>query len=424
MRTPKQHHRHSEVELLRTRLKALRRAVDETEDLLNRYINAEQALRESEDRFRLLVDAVKDYAIFMLDVNGNILSWNSGAQRIKGYTFQEIIGKHFSIFYTPEDKQSGKPDRELVIAKSEGQYQEEGWRVRKDGSLFWANVLISAVLDDHGKLRGFGKVTRDMTERKKAEEDRERLHESELKLEQERSVRQQAEILLKVREEFLMATSHELRTPITALLGYTELLKRRIEQGNVSVERMQRPVEAIIEQARRLQRLTTMLLDLSWLEQPQAVLQHHDVDLRDVAADVVNGFTLVAEHHQIDLVLPPGPLIIEGDELRLEQIFYNLIQNAVKYSPLGGTITIELVVEEQHALLKVGDSGIGILAEDLPFLFDRFYRATNVPVQQISGLGLGLYIVKELVTLHGGTIEVQSQPEQGTTFVVRFPLKR
>lgn len=423
MGTPKERQQQSEIELLRARLRSLRRAVDETEDLLNRYINAEQALRESEERFRLLVAAVKDYAIFMLDINGNILSWNSGAQRIKGYSANEIIGKHFSTFYTPEDLEDGKPARELVIATAEGQYQEEGWRVRKDGTLFWAHVLITAVFDEHGKLRGFAKVTRDMTERKRAEEERERLYQSEVQLMQERAARQQAEVMLKLRDEFLMVTAHELRTPITTLLGYTELLKRRLDQGKVSAERMERPIQAVIEQAQRLDRLTNTLLDMSWLEQGHVAIQRHDVDLRDVMRRVIDSFTLLVEHHQLTLTLPSKPLIVTGDELRMEQIFYNLLQNAVKYSPNGGAITIELRAEEQQALVRITDSGIGIRSEDLPFLFDRFYRATNVSAQQISGLGIGLYIVKELVTIHGGTIDVQSVPEQGTTFSIRLPLK-
>lgn len=390
---------------------------------MNRYINAEQALRESEERFRLLVAAVKDYAIFMLDVNGHILSWNSGAQRIKGYTAEEIIGKHFSIFYTPEDLKDGKIARELKIATTEGQYQEEGWRVRKDGTLFWANVLITAVFDERNQIRGFAKVTRDMTERKRAEEERERLHQSEVQLERERAARTQAEVLLQIRDEFLMATAHELRTPITTLLGYTELLKRRLEQGNLSVDRMERPIQAVIEQAQRLDRLTTTLLDMSWLEQGHVEIQRREVDLRDVVGRVIDSFTLLAEHHQLHLIQPPEPLPIVGDELRLEQIFYNLLHNAVKYSPNGGAITIELCAEEQSALVRVTDSGIGIRSDDLPFLFDRFYRATNVSTQQISGLGIGLFIVKGLVSLHNGTIEVQSVPEQGTTFSIRFPLK-
>lgn len=423
MGTPKERQQQSEIELLRARLRSLRRAVDETEDLLNRYINAEQALRESEERFRLLVAAVKDYAIFMLDINGHILSWNSGAQRIKGYTVDEIIGKHFSIFYTPEDLQDGKPARELVIATKEGQYQEEGWRVRKDGTLFWAHVLITAVFDERDEIRGFAKVTRDMTERKRAEEERERLHQSEVQLERERAARTQAEVMLQLRDEFLMTTAHELRTPITTLLGYTELLKRRLDQGSLSVERMERPIQAVIEQALRLDRLTNTLLDMSWLEQGHVAITRRDVDLRDVLRRVIDSFTLLAEYHQLHLILPSSPLIVVGDELRIEQIFYNLLQNAVKYSPNRGAITIELCAEEQQALMRIIDRGIGIRSEDLPFLFDRFYRASNASTQQISGLGVGLYIVKELVTLHNGTIDVHSVPEQGTTFSVRLPLK-
>jgi signal transduction histidine kinase len=231
-------------------------------------------------------------------------------------------------------------------------------------------------------------------------------------------------VLLRARDEFLTTTAHELRTPITALLGYTELLKRRLNQEHMGVERMRRPIQAISDQAQRLDRLATMLLNLSWLEHSRPSIQKQVVDLGAVITSVVNGFTLLDDQYQLTLTLPAQPLLVPGDELRLEQIFYNLIQNAIKYSPAGGSITIEAFAEAEQALINITDSGIGIPDQDLPFLFDRFYRATNVPTQQISGLGIGLFIVKELVALHYGTIDVRSQPEQGTTFVVRLPLSR
>src|ERR1044071_8661925 len=187
---------------------------------------AEERLRHSEEMFRLLVASVKDYAIFMLDTGGHIISWNAGAQRIKGYTAEEIIGKHFSIFYPQEDLDSGKPPRELEIATSTGVYEEEGWRLRKDGSRFWANVVITAVRDEHGTLRGFAKVTRDITERKRAEETQRALIEQGPRLEGE-DERRRAEQSSRVaqeanraKDEFLMTLSHELRTPMTAILGW------------------------------------------------------------------------------------------------------------------------------------------------------------------------------------------------------------
>ncbi len=417
------HNQRIDIESLQARLHDLRQAVDETEELMNRYVASEQARRNSEEQFRLLVEGVKDYAIFMLDVQGYIRTWNAGAQRIKGYTADEIIGKHFSIFYTPEDMQRNKPAHELVVAAREGQYQEEGWRVRKDGSLFWANVLITALCDDHGTLRGFGKVTRDMTERKRAEEEAERLRESERQLEREREARHQTEALLRMQDEFLSMTAHELRTPITSLAGYAELLLRRLKQGELSIERAQRPIRAIHHQSQRLDRLTSGLLDLSRLEHGKLTLRQQAVDLRAIVEHVVGEVTLLTDTHELNMILPPNSLIIDGDELRLEQIFHNLLQNAIKYSPAGGSVTIELRHEEQFGVVTITDQGIGIPEEDLPFLFDRFYRATNVSSQQIGGLGIGLSIAKELVALHGGTIDVQSVAGHGSTFTLRFPLK-
>jgi PAS domain S-box-containing protein len=185
---------------------------------------AQEALRQSEERFRLLIEAVQDYAIFMLDTTGHIVSWNSGAQRIKGYAPDEIIGRHFSTFYPEEDVRNGKPEWELRIATSEGRYEEEGWRVRKDGSRFWANVLITAIFDEHGQIRGFAKVTRDMTERKLADEQREQLREQEYQLLHERDVRTQMEEAVHMRDTFLSLLGHELRTPLTTLLGNAQLL--------------------------------------------------------------------------------------------------------------------------------------------------------------------------------------------------------
>ena len=419
------HNQHINIELLQARLHSLRQAVNETEELMNRYVTSEQALRNSEDQFRLLVENVRDYAIFMLDVQGHIMTWNAGAQRIKGYAANEIIGKHFSIFYTPEDLQRDKPAYELVVATHEGQYQEEGWRVRKDGSLFWANVLITALFDNNGTLRGFGKVTRDMTERKRAEEERERLRESQLHLEREREARRQMEALLRMQDAFLTTTAHELRTPITSLSAYAELLLRRLKQGHLSIERAERPIKAIHYQAQQLNRLTSALLDITRLEHGKLTLQQHVVDLRTVIERVVSEFVLLVDdrEHELNVILPPNPLMIDGDELRLEQIFYNLLQNAFKYSPAGGSVTVELRQEEQCGVVTVTDRGIGIPEQELPLLFDRFYRATNVPPHKISGLGIGLSIVKELVALHGGTIDVQSMPGEGSTFTLRFPLK-
>jgi PAS domain S-box-containing protein len=393
-----------------------------TRDITERK-HTEEALRHSEERFRILVEGVHDYAIFLLDPQGYISTWNTGAQLIKGYSANEVIGEHVSIFYPPEDVLSGKANEELRIAAAQGRYEEqEGLRVRKDGSRFWANIVISALYDADGELRGFSKVTRDITDRKQAEVARQQLLERERQLERERESRVQMEELLRIRDEFLTVTAHELRTPVTSLMGYAQLLQRRLERGDVSPERMHRAVRTVIHQARRLNQLTTMLLDLTRLEHGKLSLDRAAIDLRGSVERVLDEIQLLTDQHTLEIKLPPFPIVIEGDELRLEQVFYNLLQNAIKYSPLGGAITVNVCNSGSQAVVTIADRGLGIPAADLPHVFDRFYRAANVATEHISGMGIGLYIVKELVTLHGGTIDVSSVPGEGSIFRVIFPL--
>jgi len=383
---------------------------------------AQEALRQSEERFRLLVEGVQDYAIFMLDPTGHIISWNNGAQLIKGYTASEIIGRHFSIFYPPDDVRDEKPARELQIATTDGRYEEEGWRLRKDGSRFWANVLITALFDRQGQLRGFAKVTRDMTDRKQAEAQREQLREQELQLLQERAARDQIEAAMHMRDAFLSILAHELRTPLTALSGNVQLLLRRAQRDGVLSERDQRSLQVIVNQVSRLNKLVQLQFDMARLHSGQLLIERVPLDVGALARRVVAEVLPSVTTHTVIYVGPETPLLIEGDELRLDQVLQNLVQNAIKYSPAGGAVQVQ--VEQQAATVRiaVSDEGMGIPAAELPELFERFYRASNVDERQISGLGVGLYIVKELVALHGGTIEVVSEAGRGSTFTVTLPL--
>lgn len=413
--------RFDEITLLRQRLHMLSQFIVEMEDLLERYTTAEESLRHSEEHFRLLVSGVRDYAIFMLDTKGYVASWNTGAQLIKGYTATEIIGQHFSIFYLPEEVAAGKPAHKLELAERDGVYREEGWRVRKDGSLFWASVVITALYDESGTLRGFGKVTRDLTERKLAEEVQQQVRERELQLARAEAARAEAEANVRLRDTFLSSTAHELRTPVTSVLGYALLLQRRLDRGEFTLDRIQKPLHAITDQAQRLERLTSMLLDITRLEHGKLVLELRPIDLCESIAQVVQELQLLTEQHTITVELPSSPIIVSGDDLRIEQAIYNLIQNAIKYSPAGGTITVTAQQDAQQAVITVTDEGVGIPAEDLPYVFDRFYRATNISQGNISGIGLGLYLVKEFVGLHSGTVDIQSVVGQGTTFRVTLP---
>jgi PAS domain S-box-containing protein len=389
---------------------------------MTEWRQAQESLRLSEERFRLLVEGVRDYAIFMLDTTGHIVSWNSGAQQIKGYTPAEIIGRHFSIFYPIEDVRDQKPERELRIAIAEGRYEEEGWRVRKDGSRFWANVLITALFDAHGQLQGFGKVTRDMTERKLAEEQREQLREREQQLMHEREARAQIELAERMRDSFLTVLAHELRTPLTSLLGNAELLLRRGQREGDLSDRAQRNVKVIVSQAARLNDMVSLQLDISRLHGGQLRIERAPLDVAALAQQVVEEFLPVVTMHTISYVGPATPLLIEGDELRLFQVLQNLLQNAIKYSPAGGAVQLKVEQHDQTVRVAVRDNGMGIPQAELPLLFQRFYRASNVDERQISGLGIGLYIVKELITLHGGAMEVVSEEGRGSTFIMTLPL--
>ncbi len=412
-----------DADSLRYRLHELRKALDDIGGLIDRAVAAEEALRLSEERFRMLVGGVRDYAIFMLDPQGYIGSWNLGAQLLKGYTANEIIGKHFSIFYPPEDLAAGKPAHELEVATREGRYEEEGWRLRKDGTSFWANVLITALFDTEGNLRGFGKVTRDLTERRRAEEMREQLRVRNRQLELEQEARTQVEATLRSRDEFLIAVAHEVRTPITALLGYGQMMRRHFDHNQANLERDQRITQAILVQGERINRLTNTMINMYRLSEGSLKLKLEPIDLRVEMARVASQLELLTDQHPLTTELPAEPLMIAGDAQALEQILYNLIQNAIKYSPAGGMITMRLRTIDGQAVLSVADEGLGIPDDERTRVYDRFYRARNISGEQISGLGMGLYIVKELVHLHGGTIDVESSLGKGSTFRVTLPLK-
>jgi PAS domain S-box-containing protein len=403
--------------------------MDEVDDQLNKVTRdmteqrrAQETLRQSEELFRLLIEGVRDYAIFMLDPSGHIASWNSGAQLIKGYTAAEIIGRHFSIFYPLEDIDDGKPERELRIATTEGRYEEEGWRLRKDGSRFWANVLITAVFDTHGELRGFAKITRDMTERKRAEEQREQLREQEHQLLREREVRAQMEAAVRMRDTFLTILAHELRTPLTSLLGNAQLFLRRAQREGALSERDRRSVQVIVNQAERLNEMVSLQLDISRMHTGQLHIVRAPVEMGALAQQVVEEVLPTVTRHSVTYIGPDMPLLVEGDRLRLIQVLHNLVQNAIKYSPAGGVVQVQVEGHNGAVRVAVSDEGIGIPQAELPQLFKRFYRASNVDERQIYGLGVGLYIVKELVTLHGGTVDVVSEEGRGSTFLITLPL--
>lgn len=370
---------------------------------------AEQALQESEERFRLMVEGTRDYAIFMLDPQGNIATWNPGAQRIKGYQADEIIGRHFSCFYPPEVAQRGWPEEELRRATADGRFEDEGWRVRKDGSQFWANVVITALRDEAGRLRGFSKITRDLTERRQLER-----------------AKLQAEVMADLsrrKDEFLAMLSHELRNPLAPILNAVQIL------GLQEVEDpLQRQATAIIQrQIERLTRLIDDLLEASRVTTGRIRLQRATIDLRQVVEHAVETARplVVQRRHELSVSLPPEAVWLSGDATRLEQVLVNLLSNAAKYTDEAGRIELSLDRIDSEAVLRVRDTGMGIAPEVLPSIFDLFTQAPRPPDRSQGGLGIGLTVVRRIVELHGGSVEAFSAGRgQGSEFAVHLPLMR
>lgn len=393
-----------------------------TRDLTQRR-NHEEAIRQSEERFRLLVEGVSEYAIFMLDVNGRVATWNVGAQRIKGYRADEIIGRHFSVFYPPEARQSGWPEHELQVATAKSRFVDEGWRLRKDGSAFWANVTITALRDDKGQLVGFAKLTRDLTERRRIEAAEVVNQEREEILEAERSARMAAQRATHIKDEFLATLSHELRTPLSAILGWTQVLLR--SGDNESAARVRHAIEVIDRNARAQVQLIDDLLDLSRMMAGKTRLDLQQIAILGVVQAAVESARPAAEAKDIRLqtLLDPAPATVHADASRLQQVFWNLLSNAVKFTPKGGRIQVVLQRVNSHIELGVSDTGVGIPASFLPHVFDRLSQHDSSSARAHGGLGLGLAIARQLVELHGGSIRAASAGEDcGATFVVELPL--
>jgi PAS domain S-box-containing protein len=399
-----------------------------TRDLTLRR-EAEEKLRQSEEMFRLLVSSVRDYAIFLLDPEGRIATWNTGAQRIKGYTPTDIIGKHFSIFYPPEDIAANKPERELAIAREKGVYEEEGWRLRKDGSRFWANVVITAVFDSHRVLRGYAKVTRDITERKEAEETARALlqqREARLQAEEERrrtdAAYRAAQEANRAKDEFLMTLSHELRTPMTAILGWSRLLPTLAVDDDIFRE----AVASIARSAEVQATLIDDVLDLSRIVSGKLRLTVDNVDVTKTLEAALQTVRPSADAKGIRLVTDFDGLqgTIVADATRLQQVIWNLLSNAVKFTPRGGQVTTSARQTASKLQIKVTDTGEGIAPSFLPHVFEPFRQAENPSTRVHGGLGLGLSIVRYIVEAHGGEITADSEGRgKGATFSVTLPIR-
>jgi PAS domain S-box-containing protein len=375
---------------------------------------AHQHLAESELRFHHLVDAVVDYAIFMLDEEGRVATWNAGAQKAKGYLASEIHGRHFSTFYTEEDRLAGRPDALLDVVRREGRVEDRGWRVRKDGSRFWAGVVISALYGPNGEVRGFAKVTRDLTAEMASDEN-------ERVLLREQIARRELERLNQAKDQFVATLSHELRTPLNAIGGWTTILKK--SPGDLPL--VARGLDVIDRNVRAQTRLISDLLDVSRIVSGKLQLQLADTQLLPTFSQAADSLRPVAEAKGVALVteLSPDLGVLRADGDRLAQITWNLLSNAIRFTPRGGTVALTVGRTEREVVMEVVDTGMGIAAEDLPMLFERFNQVDNSITRAHGGLGLGLAIVKHLVEAHGGTVEGRSEGlGRGATFVARFPV--
>jgi PAS domain S-box-containing protein len=359
------------------------------------------------------VDAVQDYAIFLLSPDGQVLTWNPGAKRAKGYEASEIIGRHFSVFYTPDEREAGRPARLLAKAAEEGRVEDEGWRVRKDGTRFWADVILTALRDPNGSLYGFAKITRDLTERKQAEEQ-------QRTLQLEKHARAAAEEALKVRDRFLSVASHELKTPVATLQLAAESLLRARELGRLDDARLETGLGRILKSTGRLSALVSELLDVSMLSAERQHQERLPTDVVALVREVAARFADVVDNESRIRVDAPADAVVTADASRLDQVFTNLIDNALKYSPGNEPIDVRITDEPELVTVSVRDRGIGLDAATEERLFDAFSRGDNAA--HVPGLGLGLFITQQIVERHGGRIEARrGHGGVGSLFSVSLP---
>jgi PAS domain S-box-containing protein len=372
--------------------------------------NALEQSAQSEERLRLLVESVHDYAIFMLDPEGRITSWNVGAQRIKGYRAEEIIGQHLSRFYPEEDVRAGKCEHELDVAARVGRFEDEGWRVRKDGSRFWANVIISRMVERDGTLIGFAKVTRDLTQRRALEEERIRRATLERALAEQKKTEELRELLVGV-------VGHDLRSPLASItMGAAIMLKRgRLEDADVKA------TARIARSADRMAKIISQLLDFTRARLGGGIpVDRRLVDLAEICAEVI------AEQetaHPDRALRFDADMDTKGlwDRERLAQVVANLIGNAIRHGKPDGPIDVRLRAQGDAVCLQIHNDGSPIPADLLPSIFDPFRRHGISAGRNSDGLGLGLFIVREMVRAHSGEIGVQSTEAEGTTFSVTLP---
>jgi two-component system, chemotaxis family, CheB/CheR fusion protein len=377
---------------------------------------AQEALRESEEHFRMLVESAHDYAIFMLDLTGRVVSWNRGAERVTGFTDKDILGRPAAILFTPEDRATGIPELEMRGAAETGQAVSERWHLRRDGTRFWASGAMTVAQDSAGARKGFVKIMRDQTERKSLDA---RLQEA---LQSAQQSRLSAEGANRAKDEFISTVSHELRTPLNTIRLWSTMFM----SGKLQGAEVKEGGEKIDRAALAQQQLIDDLLDVSRMASGSLRLALRDTPLVDAVSGAVEAVRPLAQskHIQLETTLSEQIGIVQVDPDRIQQVVWNLLANAVKFTPEGGRVSVRMWRVDATVQIEVSDTGVGIDPEFLPQVFDRFRQADAGASRRYSGLGLGLAIAKQLVDLHGGTIIARSEGKgQGASFTVHLPLQ-
>lgn len=364
-------------------------------------------LRLAEGSLEALMDALPDCAVCSLDVSGAVESWNAGSERLFGYAIPEIIGQPYAAFFTVGEREAGAPDEHLRQARMTGRHESHGLRVRRGGVAFDAHSVLVTALASEGSRAGFILVVRDTTERKRLEEDLRRRAE-------------QLEAANRAKEEFLATLSHELRTPLNAMLGWARLMR----SGRLDDEARTRALDTIERNAHIQEQLIADILDVSRIVTGKLRIELRPIDITPIVTTALDAVrpAAVAKGVQLQSAVEfPG--MVMGDPDRLQQVVWNLLTNAIKFTPRGGAVSVACVPDGADAVIRVSDTGEGISPELLPFVFDRFRQGDGSATRPHGGLGLGLSIVRHLVELHGGSVEARSDGGgHGAVFVVQLPL--